>query len=255
MAVKKDMNSPHRLLARDDLRAAIDQDREEPDADRHVDQRRHQRLAGLGADRGAGHLAGGGAEPVLLITLHRVQLDRRDAVEDLVQPRGAAAGDVAQQVRLSPDVALHDEAGRDQKRRADHRHQRPDRIDQQRHDHQRHQPHPVAPRVGQEPGPDRLDRGDVALHALDQRARRVDGEVAAVQPQDVGQKVLLYPRRGVHADPHQDHPLGHACHGAQAEEAEDPEADQRDHVGPPADEDDVEHRLEHVGQQADRAAL
>jgi hypothetical protein len=90
--VKKDMNSPSDLLAPDDLLAAEPEDGDEPSRRDQVHQ------AGFAACPACARIAGPEEarqfplEAFVLGPFQPVELDRLDAVKDLVQPGGEARG-------------------------------------------------------------------------------------------------------------------------------------------------------------------
>ena len=249
------MNSPTRLVARDDLAPADDQHAEETEAGHDVDQARQHRPArhhlGLAGD----DVVGQRPEASELIGFQQVELDRRDAVKDLVQPGRQRRVLLPHLARLAPDVALQEHHRQDQERRARQRHQRPAPVDRQRHDHQRDQRHGVASHTVDQHPPDGLHGEGVVAEIAHQLARRVAGVEPAVDGHQVVEQVDLQLAHRALADPRDDDPVGDTGDGPDAEECEDRAADPPDRAGLAAHEDPVEHRLEHVAQDAERRAF
>ncbi|MPL75551.1 hypothetical protein SDC9_21375 [bioreactor metagenome] len=242
-------------LALDDLGAAEHEDGEETKPGHHIDQRRDHRLRHRHLHHGAADEGHQRLEAAQLVGFHPVQLDRRDAVEHLVEAGGAGAGLIAHLPRLLADVALRHGGGQHQKRRADQRGECPARVDRQRHAEERDERDRIAPGAGDEGGPDPLHGKRVALHPLDQRAGRVRLEKGLVEGQDVAHQIDLHVRGGALRHVRQQRPRADRGDGADQEQPEDRAAHPPDHPGLALHEDGVEQRLQHCAERAEGRAL
>ena len=156
---------------------------------------------------------------------------------------------------LAADVALDGNRRQDEKRCRDKGRQRPADVDGERDDKERDQCDQVAPDPGDEKRPDPLHGGGVALHPLDQRARRVRLVERSVERQEMAEKIHLDRRGRAQTDAHEKRAVDDQRQRPDEEEREDRAPHPPDRRPVAGDEDAVEQGLQHPGECAEGGAL